>query len=483
MKKPFLSVVFVIAALLPAGAFAQVELNPTGFSGTYPRVQAAPDGSFHMIYFSDSGGDIRHARFAGGAWGSETAVPQSGNASTVKYNLASFAVDPGSKPHVVWGPGANWQDISNHTRGVGYWNGATGAQREIFDDYTEYVALGINTAGRKLFASAVILLPGDSAPSGIAWAEMSGDSLGGFTRFDGADHEGKYVSFCVGSDGTLHLVWRWRYVRYAKFDGNAWNAVERLATSDGSAEYPSCSVDASGNPHVGWLMWQDTGGGTWKPTEIRYAVHKNGSWRPSTDGYLLQSLSAGGTSPTAASDALGNVAAVWSEGSRLMLAVSTDGGDSFGSPSAVRTDLKPGYDTQFSQPSVPVFVYDGKFQAIYTRSDGELVRAVFTDIVVVEKDAGTDDTGIGDAGVSDSGAAEDGSNPDATAGDTGELPDSALPDSGEPDATQADAAAAKDTGTKPGAPDGGTLSKDTGTRTDSGDFEYGLGCGCATVGL
>jgi hypothetical protein len=469
---------------IPAGARAQVETYPTGFSGTCPRVQVAADGSLQMIFFSDTSGDIRHARFSGGAWEPATAVPQSGNASTLKYNLASFAVDPGSKPYVVWGPGANWQDISNHTRGVWYWNGATGAQREIFGDYTEYVALGINTAGRKLFASAVILLPGDAAPSGIAWAEMSGDSLGGFTRFSGADHEGKYVSFCAGPDGTLHLVWRWRYVRYARFDGNAWDAVERLATSDGSAEYPSCSVDASGNPHVGWLMWQDTGGGNWKPTEIRYAVHKGGAWRPSSDGHLLASLSSGGTSPTAASDAQGNVAAVWSEGSKLMLSVSTDGGDSFGSPSAVRNDLKPGYDTQFSQPSVPVFIFDGKFQAIYTRSDGELVRAVFTDIGVVEKDAGVADTGVPDAGIPDGGGASDEGTTDDGAVDTGadvETGDAEEPDAPGADAALPDATFPKDTGSGPGTPDGGAAPKDSGSKADAGDFEYGIGCGCVTL--
>lgn len=139
------------------------------------------------------------------------------------------------------------------------WDGAS--TKQIFADYTEYVALGVSNAGKKMFATAVVFLPGDTLASGVGSAELKGVALDPIARFAMSDREGKHVAFCKGEDAALHLVWRMQKVRYARFDGSAWSSIEGLGGDlPSSAELLSCAVDAKGRPHVAWLRWQDTVG-------------------------------------------------------------------------------------------------------------------------------------------------------------------------------------------------------------------------------
>lgn len=72
------------------------------------------------------------------------------------------------------GPFASWTDATTHTKGVRYWNGS--ATTQLFDDYTEYVALGVTNAGEKMFATAVVFLPGDAAGRGVGWAQLNSNT-------------------------------------------------------------------------------------------------------------------------------------------------------------------------------------------------------------------------------------------------------------------------------------------------------------------
>jgi hypothetical protein len=272
-------------------AAAKVEIFPTGLTGESARLASASDGSLHILYYAKPSG-LRHARLVSGAFVGDALVPDSASVSRAKYNNPSLDVAPDSTPHVVWGPVANWADATTHTKGVWYWNGA--ATKQIFDEYTEYVALGVNGAGKKLFATAVVFLPGDTAGTGVGAAELKGDVLDPIARFTMSDREGKHVAFCKGNDDALHLVWRFQRVRYARHDGTGWGPVEGLGGAlPSSAERPSCAIDGKGRPHVAWLRWQDTGGGAWAPVDQRYALRTATGWSPSPEGLALRALSAG----------------------------------------------------------------------------------------------------------------------------------------------------------------------------------------------
>jgi len=390
---PVLGSTAIVMLAASSPALAKVEVFSTGLTGEAPRLASAKDGSLHVLYYAAGG--LRHARLAAGSFTGDVLLPDSGTVSRAKYNRPSLDVGSDSIPHVVWGPAANWTDATTHSKGVWYWNGA--ATKQIFTDYTEYVALGVNGAGKKLFASAVVFLPGDTVGTGVASSELAGDVLGPFARFKMSDGEGKHVRFCKGEDGALHLVWRFQRVRYARHDGSAWSAVEGLGGAPpSSAELPSCAVDSKGRPHVAWLRWQDTGGGKWAPVDLRYAAKGTSGWAPDAEGAVIRTLAAGGTSPVVAvaGDA---VLVAWSEGSTLWSRLSRDSGVTFEPAEAQATELDPGSDLSDNSPQLPLVVHEGKFQTVYARKDGTLARAVWA-LTTPSVDAGVDassDTGSG----------------------------------------------------------------------------------------
>lgn len=437
------------AVLIGTPAAADTTKTDTGMDGDNPRIAVGADESLHMVFYA--GGEIHHARLASGAWGADTTVPDSGGSSKGKGNQASLALDPSSKPHVVWGPPMQWTDAANHSRGVWYWDGTGTTQ--IFDEYTEYLSIGISTQGDKMVAAAVVFLPGDTVGRGVAWAPLNGSTLGTFARFAMNENEGKYVRFCAGADSSLHLVWRWSRVHYVRWASGAWSDMDKIATSPSSAEVPSCVVDPGGNPHVAWLMWKDNGGGSWSPLDIRYASKAGGAWSPSTDGEQLRVLSNGGSSPNVAVDGAGRVVVVWSEGASLFASVSGDGGESFASPAVVLDDLEPADDNGTNQPTTPIVFRAGQFEGIYKRNDGALVHYVL-DLTQPGADAGPPD---------------------------GAAPDASAQDGGTPEGSVADAVAHGDAN----ADGAGGSKTDGGTKyvpVDPGGADGDGGCGCNAPG-
>lgn len=450
MRAPALALAACLLALIVSGsrtAAADVDLFPTGLSGGSPSLASANDGSLHMLYYAGSG--LRHARLVSGTFVDDALVPDSGTVSQAKYNRPSLDVGPDSVPHVVWGPMASWTDATTHSKGVWYWDGS--ATTQIFGDYTEYVALGVSNAGQKVFATAVVFLPGDTAGHGIGWAQLNGDVLDPITHFSVSDIEGKHVAFCKGQDNALHLVWRMQKVRYTRWDGAAWSAVDGLgANLPSSAELPSCAVDAQGQPHVAWLRWQDMGAGAWAPADLRYAHQTGAGWAPSSEGAVVMSLPSGGTSPGVA--VLGaQVLIAWTEGSTLFSRLSADGGESFGPAQAQATDLEPGGDLADNAPQLPLVAHEGRFQTVYTRSDGTLVRLVWTSSVAPGDDAGAGaEADAADEAGQDASTETDASGEAAADAPGGAQGDAGADAAGSDASSDADAAAQAAAGSEPG---------------------------------
>jgi MYXO-CTERM domain-containing protein len=403
-------------AAAPASAAENVQTFPTPFNGSHPRLAVAADGSLHMVFFS--GGGVSHAKMTGTSWGAKTDIPNSSNVSKAKYNKPALALDPQSVPHVVWGPTAHWTSAADHTKGVWYWNGS--ATSTLFDDYAEYVALGIMPSAKKLFAGAVLFLPGDNEGHGVGWAEVGATTLGPITRFPNAPSGSKYVSFCRGSGESLRLVWRFRYVHTSLYASGAFGPVTNLATSPGSAEIPACAVDAAGDAHVVWVMWKDLGSGNWAPVDLRYARQSGSGWAPSTDGLVLRAFGPKPSGGTVAVTPQGDVLVVWTEGGTVWTARSKGGGGATAAATAV-TNARDADDT--NQPVVPIVHLDGKLHGVFERDDGKLVRAVFGEATVTPADAGPADgpgpkpDGAGaEAGVADA-PAGDAASPDVAAQD------------------------------------------------------------------
>jgi hypothetical protein len=353
-------------------AQANPAVIPTGLAGVRPHLATGPDGSLHLVYFAEPGKVLSYAKLVGNNWTGTLAVPGGEQAcKDARFNQPALAVDPQSQPHLVWG--AHPHQAKQGIKGIWYWAGGPKAKK-VFDGYLEYVTLAVTASGVPYLVAGNPELPGESGFFGVAWAKISNGAASVFKRITvpKGQAEGKEVFLCAGDDGSLHLTWRFTKTNYVRFDGGAWGVAESLEV--GSS--PRCTSGPGGSTHLVGLNWKQLSKGFWRPLTISYRGREQNKWQPSTNLVVHSfpsdwtGLTDGWSEASIARSPSGEVVIVWTENENLMLARSGNGGKSFGNGVVLHSELKP------TNEATPVVFHAGAFVVVYTRKDGQLVRAV-----------------------------------------------------------------------------------------------------------
>jgi hypothetical protein len=195
---------------------------------------------------------------------------------------------------------------------------------------------------------------------GALWLSRSGDGGRSFSpaqriAAEGARHPARAPSLALGPDRTLYLAWTTGedegadiHLARSTDGGASFGRPERVAPSSNYSDAPKLAVGPGGVLH---LAYAESSGGPFAHHQVRYTRSADGGRSfeiPREISSPMPGSFAGAAFPALSVDAQGRVYVSWElyaaerQGPRgLGLAVSSDGGRSFGSPSLVPDSMDP----------------------------------------------------------------------------------------------------------------------------------------------
>ncbi|MBI5594896.1 MAG: hypothetical protein HY928_02280 [Elusimicrobia bacterium] len=209
-----------------AAAVASGDLFPGGLA-------VDSTGYAHLSYYDRAAGDLRYAYWDGTAWQTE-AVATAGDVG----KFSSLALDPKSRPVVVYFDPANARLMFATRSVVGLWSGSV-VDAGVGVGSTPVVALGPSGEPFVAYIDDGAKLLKAAAWDGTAWSVQIVDSFAGGASVGGAALDGAgnlLVSYHDASGGDLRL---------ARWTGTGWS-TGTIASLGSVGEDSDLAVDASG---------------------------------------------------------------------------------------------------------------------------------------------------------------------------------------------------------------------------------------------
>ncbi len=309
----------------------------------YPSIAVDGSGNLHVVWedYTDgewgSDDEIMYANYTAAGWSNATAISDIYGWNDGDSYRAKVAVDGSDNLHVVW---------------VDDTDGEWGTDKEIM--YTNYTAAGWSNA--TAISDLYGWNDGDSSYPSVAMDGFGNVYVVWYDDTDGEwgnDIEIMYANYtasgwsnatcisdqygwnngysydpniAVDNNSNLHLVWydstdgEWGTddeIMYANYTVAGWSNATAISDlygwNNGASEQPSIVVDGSDNLHVVWV--DDTDGEWGTDKEIMYTNYTAAGWSNATAISDLfgwnDDLS---YSPSVATDGIGNVHVVWSDG-------------------------------------------------------------------------------------------------------------------------------------------------------------------------
>lgn len=283
MPRPFaLTLAAILAAAFLAGAapathaltpFAYREFDSGGYDqGEFAKLQFAPDGTPHILYWDDSWDDLYHAWYANGAWSTQVIDYASVGA------WISFRIDESGVFHAAYKEFSNGGQLryARSTNGLSW--------TVVVADSGGPTNLSVGDGGSLAFSGGYTWITHYDATNGdLRLTKLSGTvPQSSTTLHASANNLGLHTQLVNDADGNLHCTY------YDATTGNllyarklANSATWTFETVDASANdvgaYNSLALDPTGAPCVAYF--DDTA------DDLRYARRIGGVWTPEVADY------------------------------------------------------------------------------------------------------------------------------------------------------------------------------------------------------
>ncbi len=236
----------------------------SGSQVTAVALALASSGRPHIVFSSWEDETLRYAHFDGTAWKIETV--DSGRALPMHLSLA---LDPADRPHIAYVSGSPRRRL-RYARYDG-----TAWRTEIVDSSGDmaHPSLAVDATGQPHIAYVSC---GDdtlrfASPAGTGWR---------IEKVGRTDDFGRDTALMFDPAGRPHIAHsydsldgRVRVLKYAHYDGNAWQ--ETTVDSTARAAELSLALDASGRPHIGYCSYRESTG---RCDQLKYASFDGSRW-------------------------------------------------------------------------------------------------------------------------------------------------------------------------------------------------------------
>jgi len=233
-------------------------VDDAGDAGRYSSMAIAADGTLHVSYYEQGGGDLRYARSGGSSWITET-VDGVGNVG----QYSSLDLDTSAYPHIAY------YSVDDGALKYVHWNGLSWAVTTVDNagDVGQYASLAVdaNDVPHISYYSATGL-------GNLKYAHLDGASWVS-TTVDTIPATGQYTSLALESDLYPRISYQYdleKQLKYASLTGSTWANAAVNGPGEGGA-HTSLVLDADGYPHVSFLD-------DWAGNSLVYAAYNGSSW-------------------------------------------------------------------------------------------------------------------------------------------------------------------------------------------------------------
>ena len=268
----------------------------TGHTGWGPSLAIGHDGNPRIAYLHQGGNDwdfvLKYAWWNGKAWEDKTLYhvfphdvscytpvdgggPWCGYASLVTSNIGpgegpSLALDSADRPHISFADYARYADAVAHPDNTDrYWDRKTLSHyndRSFRNNYN-LVHLFVAQNGSwvsefvdpEIYGGPYVHFSRHGLYSSIAIDRQDRPHISYFSYWDELSEDQAHMEYYKWTNA---LSWfdrpRWNhyklgFLKYAEWNGTAWNAEQVDATSISVGEYSSLKLDAAGKPHIAYM--------------------------------------------------------------------------------------------------------------------------------------------------------------------------------------------------------------------------------------
>jgi hypothetical protein len=248
-----------------SGGYANRRLDYSGNCGKYTALALDSKDLSHVIYYDSANGKIRYTfETALNSWTDPVELATVGAVSetgaTKVHRLASLAMDKDDHPHV------SFYDANSQSLKYMEWTGKAWTAPVTLDGGAG-ANVGVDNTMKLDRQGHPHIAYYDAVNQDLKYVQWNGTQWTTPIVLDSADIVGQYASMDMDGSGYPHISYGYTQypfepnsqitnprLKYARWDGSAWQISVIDSEMFGAFEYTSCYVDGAGTAYVSYFL-------------------------------------------------------------------------------------------------------------------------------------------------------------------------------------------------------------------------------------
>jgi len=240
------------------GSVWRIQTVDSGFSGSFGSSIALDSfNNPHISYYDTANHVLKYAKWTGSVWSIQT-VDSTGDVG----QYSSLALDSNNNPHISY-----YDSLFGYLK-YAEWNGSAWSTQTI-DVTVAFSSIALDSNDRPHISYVDVHRYMNGSNYNLRYATENGSvglhgPLWNRETVDNSGVVGVYSSIAVDSNNNPHISYSDRGLKYAKWNGSAWD-IQTVASM--GTIYSSLALDSNNNPHIscydGYLEYAKWSGSLW----------------------------------------------------------------------------------------------------------------------------------------------------------------------------------------------------------------------------